>query len=103
MAVKKDKKKIFGKTLFWSVFLVFVISASVFLIFNSFGIIRYSEVSSRRDKLQIDTSFIKMENKKLEEEIDSLKRKEPAKIEKVAREKYNMSHPNEIIFKVEEK
>jgi cell division protein FtsB len=40
----------------------------------------------------------------LEAEIDSLKRNVPAKIEKIAREKYNMIRPNEkkIEFKAEE-
>ena len=44
------------------------------------------------------------ENRKLEAEIDSLKRNVPAKIEKIAREKYDMIRPNEkkIEFKPEE-
>jgi cell division protein FtsB len=40
---------------------------------------------------------------KLQNEIDSLKNKVPAKIEQVAREKYNMKRENEITIEVEEK
>ena len=42
-------------------------------------------------------------NKILEAEIDSLKKKVPAKIEKIAREKYNMKRKNEQVIRIEKK
>jgi cell division protein FtsB len=43
------------------------------------------------------------ENKKLQGEIDSIKNKIPAKIERTARKKYNMLRDGEKVIKVEEK
>jgi cell division protein FtsB len=47
------------------------------------------------DSLAKQIEEIKSENKRLEAEIDSLRNFEPRKIEQVAREKFNMTKPNE--------
>ena len=49
------------------------------------------------------TEKVDKENKNLENEIDSLRKKIPAKIERTAREKYDMLRENEKAIKVEEK
>lgn len=67
----------------------------VYLLFNEKGVIRYVELKGEVDELNEKIELLEKENRKLEGEIDSLKKKIPAKIEKTAREKYDMIRPNE--------
>ena len=67
----------------------------VYLLFNEKGVIRYVELKNEVDGLNEQIELLEKENKKLEGEIDSLRKKIPAKIEKTAREKYDMIRPNE--------
>lgn len=91
------------KTRFYIIATVVVIG-TLYLLFNSYGVIKYAKVKSELEDLNLRTTQLEEENRKLEAEIDSLKRNVPAKIEKIAREKYNMIRPNEkkIEFKAEE-
>lgn len=68
---------------------------SLYLLFNNFGVIKYIKLKKEVDSLTQTIEEIKSENKRLEAEIDSLKNLEPAKIEQIAREKYNMIKPKE--------
>ncbi|MDY0081940.1 MAG: septum formation initiator family protein [Ignavibacteriaceae bacterium] len=81
-----------------------VVLGALYLLFNSYGVVKYLKVKTELDDLNIKITQIEEENKKLEAEIDSLKRNVPAKIEKIAREKYDMIRPNEkkIEFKAED-
>jgi len=81
-----------------------VVLGTLYLLFNSYGIIKYAKVKNELDDLNQRITQLENENRKLEAEIDSLKRNVPAKIEKIARENYNMIRPNEkkIEFKAEE-
>jgi cell division protein FtsL len=81
-----------------------VVLGTLYLLFNSYGIIKYAKVKNELDDLNQRITQLEDENRKLEAEIDSLKRNVPAKIEKIARENYNMIRPNEkkIEFKAEE-
>lgn len=91
------------RTRFYIIVFVIVVG-TLYLIFNSYGIIKYARVKGEIEELNTRITQLESENKKLEAEIDSLKRKVPAKIEKIAREKYDMIRPNEkkIEFKAEE-
>ncbi|MDP2364108.1 MAG: septum formation initiator family protein [Ignavibacteria bacterium] len=91
------------KTRFYIIASVIVIG-TLYLLFNNYGFIKYVKVKSELEDLNRRITQIEEENRKLEAEIDSLKRNVPAKIEKIAREKYNMIRPNEkkIEFKAEE-
>jgi cell division protein FtsB len=82
----------------------FVVIGTLYLLFNNYGVVKYAKVKSDLEELNLRITQLEEENRKLEAEIDSLKRNVPAKIEKIAREKYNMIRPNEkkIEFKVEE-
>jgi len=91
------------KTRFYIITSIVVIG-TLYLLFNNYGVIKYAKVKSELEDLNLRTTQLEEENRKLEAEIDSLKRNVPAKIEKIAREKYNMIRPNEkkIEFKPEE-
>lgn len=91
------------KTRFYIIVSVIVIG-TLYLLFNNFGVVKYAKVKSDLEDLNTRITQLEEENRRLEAEIDSLKRNVPAKIEKIAREKYNMIRPNEkkIEFKAEE-
>ena len=76
-------------------FLIIIFLGSLYLLFNNFGIIKYMKLKKEVDSLTQTIEEIKAENKRLEAEIDSLKKLESVKIEQIAREKYNMIKPNE--------
>jgi cell division protein FtsL len=91
------------KTRFYIIVSVVVIG-TLYLLFNNYGVLKYAKVKGDLEDLNIRITQLEEENRRLEAEIDSLKRKVPAKIEKIAREKYDMIRPNEkkIEFKAEE-
>lgn len=92
------------KTRFYIIVAVVVIG-TLYLLFNNSGIVKYAKVKGELEDLNSRITQLEEENRRLEAEIDSLKRNVPAKIERIAREKYNMIRPNEkrIEFKPEEK
>lgn len=81
-----------------------VVIGTLYLLFNNFGVVKYAKVKSELEDLNTRITQLEEENRMLEAEIDSLKRNVPSKIEKIAREKYDMIRPNEkkIEFKAEE-
>lgn len=81
-----------------------VVIGTLYLLFNNYGVVKYVKVKSELDDLNLRITQLEEENRKLEAEIDSLQKNIPSKIEKVAREKYNMIRPNEkkIEFKAQE-
>jgi len=91
------------KTRFYIITAVVVIG-TLYLLFNSYGVVKYAKVKNELEDLNIRITQLEEQNRMLEAEIDSLKRNVPAKIEKIAREKYDMIRPNEkkIEFKAEE-
>ncbi|MDO8550019.1 MAG: septum formation initiator family protein [Ignavibacteria bacterium] len=83
-------------------FLFLFIAGLIFLFFNDLGVIKYLKLKDEVKEIKSQTEKIEDENKKLEGEIDSLKKKIPAKIERTAREKYDMLREGEKAIKVEE-
>ena len=53
--------------------------------------------------MQVELEKVRIENERLKNEIDSLQKKIPAKMEQIARDKYNMKREGEIKIEVEEK
>ncbi|OGU42648.1 MAG: hypothetical protein A2315_11275 [Ignavibacteria bacterium RIFOXYB2_FULL_35_12] len=84
-------------------FFLLVLIGLGFLIFNDSGYIKYTNLKSEVGEIGNEVSKQELENKNLEAEIDSLEKKNPTKIEQVAREKYGMMKKGEKIIKVEEK
>ncbi len=82
------------KTKFY-IWLAIVVIGAAYLFFNEFGALKFIQLKNDVDSLQQKISEADNRNKALEAEIDSLKRKVPAKIEEVAREKYDMMRKGE--------
>ena len=91
------------KTRFYIIASVVVIG-TLYLLFNSYGVVKYAKVKSELENLNTRITQLEEENRMQEAEIDSLKRNVPAKIEKIAREKYDMirKKKKKIEFKAEE-
>jgi cell division protein FtsB len=94
----KNKRKIVAY-----IFVAILVVGILYILFNERGVIKYVGLKSRVDSIQVELKNVKLENERLKNEIDSLKRKIPAKMEQVAREKYNMKREGETLIEVEEK
>lgn len=84
-------------------FILFLIAGLSFIVFNDTGYMKYIRLKGEVKELRMKISEKQLVNKNLEAEIDSLEKKNPDKIEQVAREKYGMMKKGEKIIKVEEK
>ncbi len=83
--------------------IVVVLLGLLYIIFNENGIIKYLTLKHQLNSLKEEAGKVEDNNKKLKESIDSLRAKVPAKIERVAREKYNMMRKGEKAVKIIEK
>jgi cell division protein FtsB len=83
------------------VILVIFTVALAFLFFNENGILKYAKM--KNEIKQLNEKIVESEQRLqiLDSEIDSLKNS-MMKIEKVARERYNMMLPDESEIKIEE-
>jgi cell division protein FtsB len=70
-------------------------TGTLFVLFNEFGLLKYLRLKKEVDTINKEMMRVEGENKSLKNEIDSLERKVPAKIEKSAREKYGMVRKGE--------
>ena len=84
-------------------FLLLFIAGLIFLFFNEQGVIKYLKLKSEVKDINTQMEKVEKENKRLKNEADSLKQKIPAKIERTAREKFNMIREGEKAIKVEKK
>lgn len=92
------KKKIVLYTL-----LVILIAGVFYILFNEYGLLKYFKIKSELESINLQIEELKDENIRLQNEIDSLKNKIPAKIERTAREEYDMMRENELKIDVNEK
>jgi len=81
-------------------FILIVLVGIVIIVFNEKGILKYWKLKSEVNSVNEGIEKIDKENKQLEAEVDSLEKKIPAKIEKTAREKYNMIRKGEKVIEV---
>ncbi len=93
--MKFNQKKIF-LYLFIGIFSI----GLLYILFNEYGFVKYSKLSSQVDSIKSEINMLKTENENLKNEIDSLRRKVPAKMEEIAREKYDMVKPNEVTVEI---
>ena len=78
-------------------------TGTVYLAFYNTGFAKYMHLRKEVDSLNIVIKNLEIENRALQGNYDSLSGKIPYKIEKIAREKYNMKKQNETVISVEEK
>ncbi|MEW6702204.1 MAG: septum formation initiator family protein [Bacteroidota bacterium] len=90
-------KKLFA----WIVIVVIVLGVFTFLFFNENGVWKFFKLKNELTKLDQEITKAEVRLKALEAEIDSLKTSR-IKIEKVAREKFNMMRKNEKAFRIED-
>jgi len=79
--------------------LLFLIGLAV-LFFNNQGVLKYLKLKKEVKEINEQIKAIDKENKQLEMGIDSLKKKIPAKIERTAREEYNMIREGEKTIRI---
>jgi cell division protein FtsB len=84
------------------IFFLIILIVISFLLLNESGILKYLDLKSEISKLEQQINDATKKLNQLNREIDSLKISKE-KIEKVARERYNMLKPGEEVLKVEEK
>ncbi len=84
-------------------FVVILIAGVGFIFFNNTGVVKYIKLKKQLDSLKVETQKVDSVNEALRAEIDSLKRGDPAKIERVAREKYGMIRKGEKVYRMKEK
>jgi cell division protein FtsB len=75
------------------VFLFF--AATMFILFNEFGLLKYMRLQKEVNETKKEIQLVNEQNRLLKNEVDSLERKVPAKIERSAREKYGMIRKGE--------
>jgi len=84
------------------IFLTFVVLSfvylSVSLVFGDMGLLRYLELNRTKKNLEGQLSEINRQNEQLRTQLKLLK-EDPLSREKLAREEYGLSKPNEYIFK----
>lgn len=97
MASSKRKKLILYTLI------VVVLLGLLYIMFNENGVVKYLSLKHQLNSLKEQVERVEDNNKKLKESIDSLRAKVPAKIERVAREKYNMMRKGEKAVKIIEK
>ncbi len=93
--------KLNSKFFFRISLIIIILGSLVFLFFNENGILKYLKLRSELDKIDSEIKMSEDKLKLLQTEIDSLQNTK-AKIERVAREKFNMMKKNEKTFKIEE-
>ena len=96
--VKNKKNKFFLYT-----FIIIFLAGLLYFIFNEHGLIKYMQLAGEIDSLHNEINTLEKENEALKDEIDSLKKEIPAKVEKLAREKYDMIKEGEQTIEVKEK
>jgi len=94
-------KTINNKLLIRILLTVIFLAALLFMLFNENGFLKFLKMKSELRLLNEDIRKAEEQIEALDAEIDSLKTSK-AKIEKVAREKFDMMKKNEKAFKIEE-
>jgi len=79
--------------------LLFLFGLAV-LLFNDQGVFKYLKLKKEVKEINEQIKALEKENKQLEMGIDSLRRKIPAKIERTAREEYNMIREGEKTIRI---
>jgi cell division protein FtsB len=83
-----------------AVVVVLFFISTMFILFNDFGLLKYMRLQKEVNEYKREIQDVNEQNKSLRNEVDSLERKVPAKIEKTAREKYGMIRKGEKAIEI---
>jgi cell division protein FtsL len=83
------------------IFVLLFLSIIGYLVFNENGLLKYMKLKNEINQLQIQIDSADQKLKTLQQEIDSLQTSQ-VKIEKVARERYDMKYPDENVIKIDD-
>ena len=89
------KKK---RLIFLTCFILSFIYLSISLVFGDMGLFRYLELNRTKKNIENQITEINKQNEQLRAQLKLLK-EDPFYREKLAREEYGLSKPNEYIFK----
>lgn len=93
--VRAEVKK--RQMIFFTVIVLTLLYLSISLIFGDMGLFKYLELSRTRASLEKQIAQISLQNEQLRSQLKSLKN-DPFTREKLAREEYGLSKPDEYIF-----
>jgi cell division protein FtsL len=86
-------------------FIVLVMGAFIFIwfaIFDTYSLWARYQLNQRQETLKTKTEHLETETQQLKQKIENLS-KEPALLERIAREEYGMKKEGEFIYKIKEK
>ena len=83
--------------IFFTVIVLTLLYLSISLVFGDMGLFKYLELNRTRTSLEKQIAQISTQNEQLKSQLKSL-RNDPFTREKLAREEYGLSRPDEYIF-----
>jgi cell division protein FtsB len=93
--VRAEAKK--NRMIFFTIITLSFIYLSISLIFGDMGLVKYLELNRTRKNLETQITEVHQQNEQLRLQLKSLK-EDPFYREKLAREEYGLSKPDEFIF-----
>jgi cell division protein FtsB len=93
--VRAEAKK--NRMIFFTIITLSFIYLSISLIFGDMGLVKYLELNRTRKNLETQITEVHQQNEQLRLQLKSLK-EDPFYREKLAREEYGLSKPDEYIF-----
>jgi len=93
--VNSEVKK--RQMIFYTVIVLTLLYLSISLVFGDMGLFKYIELNRTRTSLEKQLAQISDQNEQLRSQLKSLK-DDPFYREKLAREEYGLSRPDEYIF-----
>lgn len=105
--LKKSNRRRFFKRLLRSPKLLLIVSVIVVLtatlIFENKGLWRHIQLQREVDQQQTRQEQLDTEERKVSRQVDQLRNGDTATIERVARERYGMKRPGEVIYRADSK
>ncbi len=86
-----------NRMIFYTIIVLSFIYLSISLVFGDMGLMKYLEMSKTRTSLEKEIREVHTQNEQLRQQLKALK-EDPFYREKVAREEYGLSKPDEYIF-----
>jgi len=86
-----------NRMIFYTIIVLSFAYLTISLVFGDMGLLRYLEMNRTRKGLEQQITEIAQQNQQLRQQLNALK-EDPFYREKIAREEYGLSKPDEYIF-----